>query len=417
MSAPAGFWILTVMEGLMTTGHAMAFPFLAIYLNAHRHVPMAWVGLFLSLSMFVASFSQIVGGEFSDAVGRRRVMMLALAMRAVLIGGMGWVILAGAPLWVLFVLHPLGIFVGSFFHPAARAWVADFTPPARRMKAYGILRIGNNAGWALGPALGGLLAGAFHTVFFIAAGVYAVCMVVVWLYIRDVPGAARENGMGGLDFRAAAGALKNANFLRFCLTTFIICMVMSQLVVGSSLYSKAYLGFTERQIGLLFSVNGVIVVLLQYFVTRALEGHRITSGLAAGSVMYGLGYFCFGFSPTFAAAAAAIVVVTFGELAVSPGLQALGANMAPKGEKGRYLGVQGLFQQIGNATGILMGSNAIERISPKFQQGPWVLVALIAVVASFGFMTLGSRLPRAQNGLKEDAPYPLPADSESPEAA
>ncbi len=416
MSAPRGFWILAVMEGLMTTGHAMAFPFLAIYLNAHRQVPMAWVGLFLSLSMFVASFSQVVGGEVSDAIGRRRVMMISLILRAVLIAGMGWVILAEAPLWALFLLHPLGIFVGSFFHPSARAWVADFTPPARRMKAYGFLRIGTNAGWALGPALGGLLAGAsFHLMFFIAAGVYAACMVVVWLFIRDVPGAARDEGMGGLDFRAAAGALKDADFRRFCVTTFIICTVMSQLVVGSSLYSKTYLGFTEAQIGLLFSVNGAIVVLLQYFVTRGLEGHRITSGLAAGSVMYGLGYLAFGFSPSFAFAAAAIVVVTFGELAVSPGLQALGANMAPRGAKGRYLGIQGLFQQVGHALGILLGTNAIELISPKFQQGPWVLVALVAVAAAFGFRSLGRRLPRALNGLKEEAPFPIPASA--PETA
>lgn len=416
MSAPAGFWILAVMEGLMTTGHAMAFPFLAIYLNVHRQVPMAWVGLFLSLSMFVASFSQVVGGEVSDAIGRRQVMMLSLILRAVLISAMGWVILAEAPLWALFLLHPLGIFVGSFFHPAARAWVADFTPPARRMKAYGFLRIGTNAGWALGPALGGLLAGAsFHLMFFIAAAVYAVCMVVVWLFIRDVPGAAREEGMGGMDFGAAVGALKNNDFRRFCMTTFVICLVMSQLVVGSSLYSKAYLGFSERQIGLLFSVNGAIVVLLQYFVTRALEKHRITSGLAAGSVMYGLGYFAFGFSPSFAFAAAAIVVVTFGELAVSPGLQALGANMAPRGEKGRYLGVQGLFQQVGHALGILLGTNAIELISPKFQQGPWVLVAVVAVVAAFGFKSLGRRLSPEKNGLREEVPFPIPAHT--PETA
>ncbi|MBU2572651.1 MAG: MFS transporter [Elusimicrobia bacterium] len=414
MSASAGFWLLVVTEGIMTVGHAMAFPFLAVYLSAHRHVPMAWIGLFLSLSMFVASFSQVVGGEISDAIGRRKVMTLSLALRAVFTGAMGWVILSGASLWVLFLLHPLGIFVGSFFHPAARAWVADFVVPSRRMKAYGILRIGTNAGWALGPALGGLLAGAsFHEMFFIAAAVYAVCTVVIWFSVRDVPGAARSEGLGGMDFKAAAATLGDVNFRRFCLVTFIMYLVMSQLVVSSSLYSKTYLGFSEAQIGLLFSVNGAIVVLLQYFVTKVLEGRRITSGLAAGAVLYGVGYFFFGFSPGFAAAAAAMVVVTFGELAVSPGLQALGANMAPRGEKGRYLGVQGLFQQVGNATGVFLGSNAIALISPRFQQGPWVLVAFVAGIASFGFLSLGRRLTPEQNG--QYSPEPPPLLQKSPE--
>ncbi|MBI4800905.1 MAG: MFS transporter [Elusimicrobia bacterium] len=408
MRVSAGFRLLAVTEGILAAGHAMAFPFLAVYLSAHRHVPMAWIGLFLSSSMFVASFSQVVGGEISDAIGRRKVMTLSLALRAVLIGAMGWAILSEASLWVLFLLHPLGIFAGSFFHPAARAWVADFVGPSRRMKAYGILRIGTNAGWALGPALGGLLAGAsFHKMFFIAAAIYAVCAAVIWFSVRDVPGVARSVGLDGMDFKAAAAALGEVNFRRFCITTFIICMVMSQLVVASSLYSKTYLGFSEAQIGLLFSVNGVIVVLLQYSVTKVLEGRRITSGLAAGAVLYGFGYFFFGFSPSFAAAAAAMVVVTFGELAVSPGLQALGANMAPCGEKGRYLGVQGLFQQMGNAAGIFLGSNAIDLISPRFQQGPWCLVALVAIVASLGFRSLGRRLSPKQNGQYDHEPPPL----------
>ncbi len=144
---------------------------------------------------------------------------------------------------------------------------------------------------------------------------------------------------------------------------------MSQLVVSSSLYSKNYLGFSEREIGLLFSINGIMVVAFQYFVTRLLQTRRITAGLAAGAALYGAGYLVFSFSPAFWVAGAAVAVVSLGEMAVSPGLQALGANMAPKREKGRYLGVQGVSQQMGSSIGILIGSNAINLISPHYQQG------------------------------------------------
>ena len=406
-----GFWILVVSEGIMTAGYAVSFPFLAIYLSIHRGVPMAWVGVFLSCSMLLASAAHFIGGEISDAIGRRKVMVASLALRAVLIAIIAWIVFSGAGLWAIFIFHPMGMFIGSFFHPASRSWVADFIGPSRRMKAYGFLRVGSNAGWALGPALGGLMAGnSYAMLFFVTAAVYAVCTVVVAFSVKDAPGAA-SGKFSAPSFGAGLATLKNAHFLRFCLFTLVMCAVMSQLVVSSSLYSKKYLGFSEAQIGLLFSINGLMVVLVQYFMTRALERRRITSGLAFGALFYGAGYLAFGYSTVFYSAAAAMVVVTLGELAVSPGLQALGANMAPRGEKGRYLGVQGLFQQIGSSMGILVGSNAIGAISPVFQQGPWFIVAAAAMIASLGFSSLGRRLTPEQDGLRNPEAPTSPLES------
>ena len=396
----SGFWLLVATEGVMTAGYAISFPFLAIYLSVHRGLPMVWVGAFLAVSMLVASAAQFIGGEVSDAIGRRQVMVVSLALRSVLIAVIAWIVFSGAGLWAVFVFHPLGMFVGSFFHPAARSWVADFVGPAHRLKAYGFLRMGNNAGWALGPALGGFLAGgSYAMMFFVTAGIYAVCTVIVALSIKDVPGAA-SGQLSPPRLADGIATLGNRQFRRFCVFTFTMCAVMSQLVISCSLYSKKYLGFSEAEIGLLFSINGLMVVALQYGVTRVLQAHRLTAGLAAGAVAYAAGYLAFGFAPAFWAAGAAMAVVTLGEMAVSPGLQALGANMAPPGEKGRYLGVQGVFQQVGSSAGILVGSNTIGLVSPFFQQGPWLIVALVAVVSALGFLSLGRRLSPEQDGLR-----------------
>ena len=414
MALPQGFWILTAAEGLMTAGYAISFPFLALYLSTQRGIPMAWVGVFLAGSMLVASLAQFIGGEVSDAIGRRKVMLYSLALRALLIGVIAFIIYGGGALWAIFIFHPLGMFIGSFFHPAARSWVADFTPPAGRMKAYGFLRMGNNAGWALGPALGGFLAeGSYSLMFFVTALVFGVCTVIVSFAVKDVPGLAKGRfvspGLAG-----ASVALSNKVFLRFCIFSFTMSAVMSQLVVSSSLYSKTYLGFTEREIGLLFSINGLMVVVFQYFITQLLEGRRITAGLAAGALCYAGGYLCFGYAPSFFFAAAAIVVVTFGELAVSPGMQALGANMAPRTEKGRYLGIQGLFQQLGSSTGILVGSNAIGLLSPIYRPAPWFIISALAVISCLGFLSLGRRLSAEQDGLRVIPPPPAPEQATEP---
>ncbi|OGR45585.1 MAG: hypothetical protein A2X35_09315 [Elusimicrobia bacterium GWA2_61_42] len=416
MALPPSFWLLIATEALMTAGYSVSFPFLALYLSGHRGVPMAWVGLFLSLSMLVSGVSQVMGGEISDVIGRKKVMVMSLALRALLIGVIAWVIWSGTGLWAIFVFHPVGMFIGSFFQPAARSWVADYVPPMHRLKAYGLLRMGGNAGWALGPAIGGLLAaGSYAMLFGVSAAVYAVCAVILFFIIKNKPGAAR-GGDAGFDLKAAAGTLKDKQFLRFCVFTFTMCAVMSQLVVSTSLYAKAYLGFSERQIGLLFTLNGTLVVLLQYFITRVMDGWRITTGLTLGALCYAAGYLGVGYASSYYFAAAAVVVVTLGEIAVSPGIQALGANMAPKAEKGRYLGVQGLFQQVGSAAGIFLGSNAIQNLSPRFQQAPWFIVAFLACISAAGFWSLGGFLSKDANGQRPPEPVVIPP-TENPEAA
>lgn len=412
MRTPPGFWILAASEGFLSAGYAMSFPFLAVYLSQYRHLSMAIAGLFLSFSLFMTSFAHVIGGELSDAFGRKKVMVAALMLRALLIGAMAWIIRSGGSLPVLLAIHPLGLFIGSFYNPAARAWVADSTPRAGRMKFYGFLRIGTNVGWALGPAVGGFMASGSYALMFGATGLsFLLCGLIVLLFIRDAD-CFEARRCESANFRLSPAALRSPEFRDFCVYSFVIAMVMSQLVVSTSLYATAYLGLTERQVGLLFSLNGVMVVSLQYCVTRLLEKFPITAGLAAGALFYAAGYFTVGYSGAFLSALIGVAVLTVGEVAVSPGMQALGANIAPKREKGRYLGVHGLFQQAGSSAGVLVGTNAINFISPHYRQGPWLIVVCLALIAAAGFRSLGRRLDPGVNGLREEA---VPPPLESPE--
>jgi len=114
-----------------------------------------------------------------------------------------------------------------------------------------------------------------------------------------------------------------------------------------------------------------------------------------------LGVFVFGFSFTFSIAIIAVIIFTFGELAVSPGIHAITANLADEKHKGRFMGVEGLFYQLGYSFGILLGTNSIEILSPHYQQAPWVIVAFISLIAGYLFYRLGFQLMATENGLKE----------------
>ena len=179
---------------------------------------------------------------------------------------------------------------------------------------------------------------------------------------------------------------------------------MSQLVVALPLHCVRYLHMPESRVGVLFSINGVIVVLLQFWASKGLERSRLTSGLTLGCLLYGMGYLGVGFSPGFETAALAVFVLTLGEILVQPGQHTLAANIAPESHKGRYLGVHGILQQVGASFGILLGGAGNEYLAPLWPPLPWCLVACVALAAGLCFRSLGSRVTTEQDGKIPAAP-------------
>ena len=116
-----------------------------------------------ALLYFVAS---PILGVLSDRFGRRPIILLSSFGSA-----LDCAILALAPnLWWLFLGRMLsGATAGST--TTAAAYIADVTPPERRGAAYGMASAAFGLGFALGPAIGGLLAGfGLRVPFFVAAG-------------------------------------------------------------------------------------------------------------------------------------------------------------------------------------------------------------------------------------------------------
>lgn len=396
------FTFLVFSQVIMAAGFSLSFPFLAVYLNTQRDIAMSFIGIFLALSVFFTSFAQILGGEISDKIGRKLVMQIALFLRGISILFIAYLIKEKGSVALIMAAHMIGVFFGSFFRPAANSWVADSTTPGQRVRAYGLLRIGVNLGWALGPALGGFMAqSSYAMMFFYTFISNIICVFIIGIFVDNTIVISSVN-IEKLSFKTIRQVLAHEKFMRFCVAIFTMAIVMSQLIVSSSLYCLKYLNFTEVDVGILFSLNGMIVVGLQYFVSKYLEKIKITSGLAIGAFLSAVGYFIFGFSFTFSIAIIAVIIFTFGELAVSPGIHAMTANLADEKHKGRFMGVEGLFYQLGYSFGIFIGTNSLQFLSPHFQAAPWVITAIISLVAAYLFYRLGFRLTRTENGLKED---------------
>lgn len=132
-------------------------------------------------------------------------------------------------------------------------------------------------------------------------------------------------------------------------------------------------------------MNAVIVVLFQFWVARKLERFRPMLMVAVGTLLYGLGFAMYGFTSTYIMFAAAMIVVTIGEMIVSPFQQALVASFAPEAMRGRYMAVSGLSWGMAFAIGPFFAGLLLDSTSPNLL---WAACGILGVITMFGYIML-----------------------------
>lgn len=393
---------LLLCQAVLIAGLTLSFPFMTIYLHHERGLPMGAVGLAIGVTMLATAAGQAVGGELSDRWGSKRVMALSLAGR-----GLFTALLASAvrDRWEVPALAGLllgGSFLGNFYDPAVRAWIALEHPVRDRVRAYGLLRVAANGAFAVGPAIGGLMADVSYALMFgVTAAMCALCLLLLILAVPASPAVAEDRAR---DWRSFAALADDRRFMRLCALTLLLACAMAQIVSPLSVHATTHAGLKESQVGLLFTVNGVMVVLFQAWAAGAVSGRRLSASIAAGALFYAAAWSWIGFARGWTGLAIGVAIATVGEIIVSPCLTALAANLAPEALRGRYLGAQGLCAQLGHAAGPFLGGLGLEHLSGRWTPAPWLAAGALAGAASWGFLRIGRTLTPAHEGLEGETP-------------
>ena len=110
--------------------------------------------------------------------------------------------------------------------------------------------------------------------------------------------------------------------------------------------------------------------------------------MAAGTALYLVGFSMYVFVTTFALFAAAMLIITFGEMIVIPTAQALAARFAPEEMRGRYMAVFGLSWGISATIGPYGAGVILDNYNPNWV---WYLCGILSAVAVAGFIVLDLR--------------------------
>ena len=155
--------ILMVTAFVDMMGNLIVFPLIPFYAKrvlghgplwtALDSIGMGGEGAIVSLMVMSFTLAQLLAapywGRFSDRVGRRPALMIALTASAV-----AFIVFAFADSLELLFLCRIVQGAGGGTVGVIQAYVADATKPEDRSKALGWLSAATNAGVAIGPAIG-----------------------------------------------------------------------------------------------------------------------------------------------------------------------------------------------------------------------------------------------------------------------
>lgn len=349
---------------------------------------MTLVGAVIFAGSLAGAFGKFLSGALSDRLGRKRVMTLALLGSAIATAAFGTLALHPRPAWAaVAALFVAGTWCRFMFDPACQAMVADISDPSSRIYGYSLLRVGANLGWAVGAILGGLIGAVGFAAMFLTTSVLTLLAMVLLLIAVGESRVRSDEPRGGWVWEA----LQAPGFLALCAAGLLIHIVMTQLVAPLSVFGTKHLHLTPPEAGLMFTLNGLVIVFFQYPMARLISRMRLTTALVCGSLVYAVGYGAVGLAGGFWGVALCVLVISCGELLVAPSALSLAANIAPAAQRGGYLGVFGFFEMFGRCMGPLLGGLALD----LFSERPWMhwgLIGCVGLAAAMGFVGVRLRL-------------------------
>jgi predicted MFS family arabinose efflux permease len=277
---PTSIWILAITQ-LINRAGAMVVFFLAIYLKKELALEFYQVGWAMAVYGIGSILGIKCGGYLTDRIGFYKVMVASL-----LIGAFCFVAVSFIQnySWLLVGLFAMA-FSSEAYRPANMAAVSLFSDSNNYLKAITLNRLAINLGFAIGPALGGLLATIqFQYVFWADAGssLLAAGMAFVFLKSHKVVQSSSNDGVSD----PTASPYRDKWFLWFLPMVSLYSISFLQLFTTMTIYYEEVEHLTKIQIGQLLALNGGIVAVFEMFlITKIGHRGRPMNFIAAGTLL------------------------------------------------------------------------------------------------------------------------------------
>jgi len=348
---PRSVFVLIIGAFIQSTGNSLMWPLNSLFMHNVLNRTLTEAGTLLALQSAASLLGQFSGGFLADHFGSKKIMIIGLIGSILSVGFIGifpiWKIYA--PAFVLFGLAQAFILV------PLNALIHTVWPEGGR-RGFNLLYVSNNAGVAIGTAIGGMIAQiSFRLTFTLNAAAFTIYLIIVCIGLSGQttlppvnPSKHAKVKMTGDEGFKVLLALGGGIFFvwgAYIQLVTILPVVMSKL--GFSLFSYS----------VLWTLNGVIIVTLQP-VTRWMINkwaHSYNRQFYLATILLTIGFIIISGKLPYLSYLIAMLIITLGEMLILPAVPAAAAQLAPLEKAGAYQGIVGGTSSGGRMIGPLLG--------------------------------------------------------------
>jgi predicted MFS family arabinose efflux permease len=372
-------WVLTLITYINRTG-AMVMPFLSKYLSENfyfNNTEIGWMLVCIGAGSLAGSW---LSGKLTDKIGFYTIMLSSLFLT-------GFGIIALMFLYD-FIELCIGLFIitaiADMYKPAMYVAVSHFTNEASRTKALTLIRLAVNLGIVSGPMIAGLLIrkNNYDMLFWID-GLTCVIAISAFMLLIDESKIykARKKVLRKKKEKEIIknSNLQDSNFILFLFASFITAFLFFQLFTTIPMYNTQKLNLSEFQIGMLLSLNGLLIFLFEMPLIDYLEKKKYvaTKIILVGSVFMTTGFFCLLISKSIGIIALSISLITLGQILLFSFSNTFAFTRAMSGHEGKYMALYTMSFSAAQITSPKIGLTVIDSFS-YFSN--WLLMGVVGLI-------------------------------------
>jgi len=391
-------YIVGIGQFVNVFGGGVVYPFATLYFVESVGLPFSLIGAGLLANSLFRAIGTAAGGYLADRVGRVATMVASMAFSAVALATYAGV--TTVPGFV--IVASIAGLVGGLYTPASHALVADLTTGAEREQAYGFLKVANNVGFGLGFVAGGLLFAVAKTAVFVVDGATSGLVAALLYLTLDHPEPHRAVSSLRTELTRWAEAIGEPRLVHLAGLNVGFAVMYAQMQSTVPVFATRAFGLTSAQLGTLYVLNPLVLVVFQLPVVARVAKWRRTRGLVVST-----GFWAASFGAIILAhftsmlvgvalVGAFLVLRTIGEVLHSPLATALASDLGPPEASGSQLSMVEISKRMGFGLGNVVGGAFFD-----YGLEPWLWPTLVALALgiAFGVFALETRLTPAENGV------------------
>jgi SET family sugar efflux transporter-like MFS transporter len=283
----AAFLLIAFLTGI---AGALQAPTLSLFLTTEVKVRPLWVGMFYTVNAIAGIIVSFLLAKRSDTRGDRRKLILVCCAMAV---GNSLLFAFNRDYLTLITAGVLLAAVANTAMPQIFALAREYADSSARevVMFSSVMRAQLSLAWVIGPPLSFMLAlnYGFTVMFMIAAVIFAVSVLLVWLILPSVPRAEVEISIDSPPI-APISAWRDPDVRLLFVASMLMWTCNTMYIIDMPLYITTDLGLPERLAGWLMGTAAGLeipaMLLAGYYVKRFGKRNMMLFAVAAGVLFY-----------------------------------------------------------------------------------------------------------------------------------